>query len=191
MKDLAMRALNMSQTRGASYADVRVINRVFQTIAVKNGKVATVEQNESQGFGVRVIVDGAWGFAASSRTDYADVDAVVTRAIAIARASALTKKRDVRLGPPEANQGSYRTVYKIDPFMVSMSDKINLLLKADQEMQRMKRAGVHLITTGELAFVRENKTFASTEGALIDQEILESGAEIQALATNEAGEVQT
>ncbi len=191
MKDLAARVLNMAQTRGASYADVRVVNRQYQNLIVKNGKVETLEQNETQGFGVRVIVEGAWGFASSSSMEWADVDRVVQQAIAIARASALTKRRDVRLGSPQAHRGTYHSEYRLDPFMVSMSDKINLLLKADEEMRRMRRAGVHLVTTAELAFLREDKSFASTEGAQIDQEIVESGCEIQALATNEAGEVQT
>jgi TldD protein len=191
MKDLAARVLNMAQTRGSSYADVRVVNRQYQNIIVKNGKVETLEQNETRGFGVRVIVEGAWGFASSSSMEWADVDRVVNQAVAIARASALSKRREVRLGPPEAHQDTYRSEYRLDPFMVSMSDKINLLLKADEEMRRMQRPGVHLVTTAELAFVREDKSFASTEGAQIDQAIVESGCEIQALATNEAGEVQT
>jgi TldD protein len=191
MKDLSARVLNMAQMRGASYADVRVVNRTLQHLAVKNGRVQEMIQNESQGFGIRVIADGAWGFAACSRDDYADVDATVNRALDIARASALTKTRDVRLGPPEVHKGAFRSEYKMDPFMVSMSDKINLLLKADSEMRRMKTNKAHLVTTAELVFVREEKTFASTEGAYIQQEIVESGCEIQALATNEAGDVQT
>ena len=191
MKDLAARVLNMAQTRGASYADVRIVNRQYQTIIVKNGRVETLEQNESQGFGVRVIAEGAWGFASSSSMEWADVDRVVHQAIAIARASALTKRRDVRLGPAEPHRDTFRSAYRLDPFMVSMSDKINLLLKSDEEMRRMQHPGVHLVTLAELAFVREDKSFASTEGAQIDQEIVESGCEIQTLATNEAGEVQT
>jgi TldD protein len=118
------------------------------------------------------------------------VDRVIVQAIAIAKASALTRRREVRLGPPEAHRESYRSDYQLDPFMVSMADKINLLLKADSEMRRLQKPGVNLITAAELAFVRENKSFASTEGATIDQEIVESGCEIQALATNDAGEVQ-
>lgn len=191
MKDLASRALNTAQTRGASYADVRLVNRQNQYIVVKNGRVETLEQNESLGFGVRVVVDGAWGFASSSAMEWSDVDSVVQQAIAIAKASALTKRREVRLGPAEAHKDTYRSAYRLDPFTFSMSEKINLLLKADEEMRRLERPGAHLVTMAELAFVREDKSFASTEGAQIDQEIVESGCEIQALATDEAGEVQT
>lgn len=191
MKDLSARILNMAQMRGASYADVRTVNRTVQSIAVKNGRVETLEQNESQGFGVRVLADGAWGFAASSRDDYADADATVNLALAIARASALTKTHEVRLGPAEAHRDTYRSEYRLDPFMVSLSDKINLLLKADDEMRRVKRNGAHLTTLAELVFIRESKNFASSEGASIQQEIVESGCEIQALAAGAGGDVQT
>ena len=187
MKDLAARALNMSKTRGATYADVRMLLRETQNIEVKNGKVESLEQHESQGFGVRVLVDGAWGFASSSRQDYSDVDKTVGQAIAIAKASALTKVREVRLGPAETHQDNYRTPIKTDPFLVSMNDKINLLLKADAEMRSVKGATV---TSSELSFVREKKVFASTEDAYVEQELVESGCGIMCIATNDAGEVQ-
>lgn len=188
MKDLTARALNQAQVRGASYADVRVVTRLTQRIAVKNGRVESLEQNETQGIGVRVIAHGAWGFASSSRLDVREVERVVTQAVNIARASALAKTRDVQIGPPVTLQASYTTPIRIDPFMVSMADKINLLLKADEEMRRAKRVKT---ARGELAFVRENKIFASTEDTYIDQEIIESGCGIVATATNlESGEVQ-
>ena len=113
MKDLSARVLNMAQMRGASYCDVRIVNRTVQIIAVKNGRVQELTQTESQGFGVRVIAYGAWGFASSSRDDYTDVDLAVNRGMQIARASALTKARDVKLGAPEANKGTYRSEEKL------------------------------------------------------------------------------
>jgi TldD protein len=188
MKDLTSRALNLAQIRGATYADIRIVARMMQNISVKNGKVEALEQNESQGFGVRVIVDGAWGFASSARIAPDEIEHVTTLAIAIAKASALAKVRDVRLGEPVAHKESYRTPVQTDPFLVSLSDKIKLLLKADEEIRRVK--GI-VVSEASLAFVRENKIFASTEGSLIDQEIVESGCVIEALAADPAsGEVQ-
>lgn len=188
MKDITGRALNIAQVRGASYADIRVVERITQHIAVKNGQVEALEQDESLGFGVRVIVNGAWGFASSSRMEGQEIERVVSQAIAIAKASALTKIRDVNLGAPVVSRGYYETPIKINPFTVSLDEKIGLLLKADAEMRRIK--GV-TVASGELAFVRENKEFASTEGSEIKQEIVESGCGISAIATNlESGEVQ-
>jgi TldD protein len=188
MKDITARALNIAQVRGASYADIRVVSRDMQRIAAKNGKVEALQQDETQGFGVRVIVNGAWGFASSSLLEMVEVERVVTQAIAIARASAMTKIRDVDIGERVVVKASYQTPIKINPFTVPMAEKINLLLKADEEIRRVN--GVK-VTRGELAFVRENKVFASTEGSHIDQEIIESGCGIVALATDlQSGEVQ-
>src|SRR5574341_825800 len=188
MKDLTARALNQAQMRGAAYADIRIVTRTTQRIAVKNGIIEALEQVESQGFGVRVIANGAWGFASSSRLDAEEISRVVNRAVAIAKASALAKTKDVKIGSPVVVKGSYQTPIQIDPFTVSMAEKINLLLRADEEMRRAQ--GVK-VARSEMAFVRENKIFASMEGNLIDQEIVESGCGIVALATNlESGEVQ-
>ncbi len=188
MKELAARVLNLAQVRGASYADVRIVTRLTQHIAVKNGKVEALAQDETQGLGVRVIINGAWGFASSSRLEAREVERIVSQAAAIAKASSLTRGRDVQLGPPISVHAHYETPVKIDPFLTPMAEKINLLLRADEEMRRAK--GV-TVARGEMAFVRENKLFASTEDSLIDQEIVESGCGISALATNlETGEVQ-
>jgi TldD protein len=188
MKDLTGRALNLAQVRGASYADVRIVERVTQHIAVKNGRVEALEQDESLGFGVRVIVNGAWGFASGSRLEGQEIERVVLQAIAIAKASALAKTRDVNIGAAVVSKGVYETPIRINPFTISLDEKIGLLMKADAEMRRVK--GVK-VARGELAFVRENKEFASTEGSSIKQEIVECGCGIVAMATDpQSGEVQ-
>jgi TldD protein len=137
---------------------------------------------------VRVIVNGAWGFASTARLESMEMERIVTLAISIAKASATTKIKDVNIGPIVSVKGSYQTPIKIDPFMVPMNEKISLLLKADAEMRRAK--GVK-VARAEMAFVREHKVFASTEESEIDQEIVESGCGIYAVATDpKTGEVQ-
>src|SRR3981081_669570 len=130
MKELAEAALNAAQVKGASYADVRLDEHVTQDIIVKNGQLAAVSDDASEGFGVRVIVDGAWGFAGSARLDKAEVEQVVDRAIRIARASARVRSAPVDLGPPVTSRGKYRTPLERDPFKVALSEKVDLLLKA-------------------------------------------------------------
>ena len=186
MRELLDRALNVAQLQGASYADVRVVRRHTQVITVKNGRVEALSQDEDQGFGVRVIADGAWGFAASWRIEPSEVERVTRQAMRIARASALVKVRAADIGPPEVHVDTYRTPAKVDPFDISLEDKISLLLAADEAMRTVKGLTV---TEGSLEFIRENKTFASTEGSYIEQEIIESGAGLEATAVGE-GEVQ-
>jgi TldD protein len=109
LKEFTDRALNLAQVRGATYADIRIVQRRTQNITVKNGVVEGLSDNESQGFGVRVVVDGAWGFASSARLAPAEVDRVTALAVQIAGASALFRTGHVRLGPPVSHVGTYRT----------------------------------------------------------------------------------
>jgi TldD protein len=188
LKELTARALNLAQVQGASYADVRVVNRRTQNINVKNGVVEGLADNESQGIGVRVVVDGAWGFASSALLSSAEVDRVTALAAEIARASALFRSRDVDLGPPVTGTGSYRTPLAIDPWQVSLEDKIDLLLRADRGLRATP--GVR-VASSVLSFWRENKLFANSEGAFLEQEIVESGGGIEATTVDPgSGEVQ-
>ncbi len=188
MKELTDRALNLAQVQGASYADIRIVNRQTQNISVKNGVVEALSENESQGFGVRAVVQGAWGFASSALLTKAEVDRVTALAVQIARASALFKLQDVRLGPPVAHVGTYQTLVEIDPWDVALEQKVDLLLRANEGLQATPRVAV---ASSNLGFWRERKTFANTEGAFLEQEIVESGGGIEATAVDrERGEVQ-
>jgi TldD protein len=186
MKELIERALNVAQLRGASYADARIVRREDESIAVKNGIVEALGHGQDQGLGVRVVADGAWGFASSAVLTMAEAERVAALAVSIARASALVKTQDVDIGPPVVSRGEYRTPVTTDPFGVPLERKIETLLKADGLMR--KAPGVK-VARGEMAFIRERKTFASTEGSWVEQEIVESGCGIEATAVQE-GEVQ-
>ena len=186
MKELTGLALGTARARGAAYADVRIVEHREQTIGVKNGVVESVSETEAHGFGVRVIAEGAWGFASSAVLGKEEVERVAALAVEIAHASALTRKEPVDIGPPVTSSGTYRTPVEIDPFSVPAEDKIALLLEADRAMRRV--AGVK-VARGTLVCLRERKTFANTEGAFTEQEIIESGGGIVALAV-EDGEVQ-
>ena len=128
MRDLTDRALNLAQVQGASYADIRTVCRDTQTIATKNGVTQRLALDRTQGFGVRVIADGAWGFASSHLLTAAEVDRVTALAVQIARASALAKTEDVDIGPPLVHVDTYCTPVEIDPFDIPLDDKVSLLL---------------------------------------------------------------
>src|SRR2546430_11235982 len=115
MKDLAEAALNAAQVKGASYADVRLDERVQQDLTVKNGQLAAVSDDATEGLAVRVLVDGAWGFAGSARLSRTEVQEVVHRATRIARASARARPTPVDLAAPATPRGHYRTPVARDP----------------------------------------------------------------------------
>lgn len=179
MNDFISRALDFAVSHGAHYADVRVSQSAEQYLTTKNGLVEALEYNESLGFGVRVLVDGRWGFASSSTLTLEEVDRVTALAIAIAQASAATPGPTVNLGPAITSQGSYVTPLQINPFSISTEAKLAVLMQADAAMARVKGIAVR---QGHLVFIREEKHFANTEGAQTHQAIYESGGGIVATA---------
>ena len=186
MKSLLDRSIDLAHLRGAQYADIRVVQNRTETLAVKDGIVENLNFTETIGFGVRVLANGAWGFASSHDLRPQEVDRVTDLALSIARASALLSGDRVDLGPPVTSRGIYVTPLQINPFSISLEDKLGLLLNADAEMGRV--AGVR-VRRGNMTFIEEQKWFANTDGAYTEQTIYESGAGIQATAVGN-GEVQ-
>lgn len=182
MRDLTDRALDAAVAAGASYADVRIERLERQVISVKNGRPDGLVEDESQGFGVRVLVDGAWGFASSSRVEPRELERIARQAVLIARASALVRSEHVDLGEPIRSVASYATPMKIDPFTVSIDDKLSHLLAADAAMRSVKGIAV---AEGSFECQRIRKTFASTEGSYVEQTLVETGAGIEALAVGD------
>ena len=186
MRDLAMRALDTAKQRGADYADVRIVRFKSESVAVRNKNVEALASDESLGFGVRVIVDGYWGFAASHKMTLDEADTVAAEAVRVAKASATVRGPRADIGPPQSVSGTYRTPVAQDPFAVSLDDKIALLLDANETMMRVPNI---IAAEGNVYCQREDKIFASTEGAYIEQELYETGCGIEATAVDE-GEVQ-
>src|SRR3954463_12853218 len=173
MKDLASWALDTATQRGASYADVRVVDERGRALATKNGKISNASDSRSQGFNVRVLVDGAWGFASSADLGRASVDATAAQAVAIARASAKVKQKDVQLVPEKAVTAAWTTPHKIDPFSISIEQNLALLQKIDSELRSVR--GVTLAETN-MNFRREELWFFSSAGADIHQTKVTTGA---------------
>jgi len=187
LKDLMDRSLDSARLRGAQYADVRVVNNRTQNIAVRDGVVESLNDAETIGFGVRVLADGAWGFASSRDLTAEESDRVTELAVQLARSAARVPGQVVDLGPPVASRGVYQTPIRIDPFRLPLEEKLGLLMAADAEMA--KAPGLR-VRRGNLTFIREQKWFANTEGAFTEQTIYETGGGIQATAVGN-GEVQS
>jgi TldD protein len=185
--ELAERALNRAQLLGAQYADVRVVDRHYETVATRDGRPDGLSRDRSRGFGVRVLYQGAWGFASSSRLEPAEVDRVTALAVEIAKASLLTQREKASLGEPIVVKGRYETPLVEDPFLVPVEEKLATLLAAEAEMRAVP--GVR-VTSGTIGCQRETKLFMSTEGSFIEQVLTETGCGIEATAVGDA-EVQT
>jgi len=179
MKHIANWALNTASVRGASYADTRIVAQRSRALSTKNGKVGSASDAESVGMSVRVIADGAWGFAASAELGRGAVEETAARAVAVAKASARVKRDNVRLAPEKAAVAEWSTPFKIDPFSTSVEQNIDLLLNIDAELRSVQ--GITLAETN-LNFNREEQWLVSSEGADIHQTKLSTGAGYAAYA---------
>ena len=186
MKDLALRALDAVARRGVTYADARAIESREQEITTKNGKAGHVASNESVGIGIRVLVSGCWGFAATDELTGEGVEAAAQLALEIARASTAARKREVSLAPEEKYEATWVSPFSIDPFSVPVDQKLGVLLAVDAELRHTP--GVNL-AEASMNFERKRQVFASTLGSLIDQTRYLSGAGFTALCYKD-GEIQ-
>lgn len=186
MKDLLLRALDTARMRGASYADARFVDEERQIVLVKDGRVEAVTSDTSRGIGVRVIANGGWGFAASSRLGAPDVDIAAAAAVRLAKASSTALRAPVDIGEPAPVTASYATPVLRDPFAVDLSEKVALLTRASEEMGRVEGIAVASAST-EIGRIR--KLFASTEGSFIEQDLFETGCLVEATAVG-GGDVQ-
>jgi len=179
MQEIIDAFLNVATKRKPEYADIRVLSRRNEDITVRDGKVEALNQESEDGFGVRVLVGGRWGFAASRELSAAEAATITEQALRIAQASATAPGEKVRLDDSPPEQGEYATPTEQDPFAVSLEDKLARLFAADAAM-----AGAAAVTHRSAFYDawREDQSFASTEGARVHQIITECGGGIQAEA---------
>jgi TldD protein len=186
MDDLIRAALDAATASGASYADVRAVETTSEALSVRGATVESLDRSESVGFGVRVLRNGAWGFAASARLDKEAAARVASTAAEVAAASALGIKRPVELVPEPVHVASWSSPLEKDPFSVSLEDKVGLLASATEQMENV--SGVR-VGRGTMDVTRQRIWFVSSEGSEIDQTIVQTGAGIEATAVSD-GEVQ-
>ena len=182
MDELIEGALDAAVRGGAQYADVRVVDRESETLTVKNGVLEAAAANHSRGLGVRVLRDGAWGFSSTSLMEREEIERTTREALEIASASSIAQRDPVELDGTSPAVARWATPHEEDPFDVTIDEKLRILFEADAAMGRVRGVTVR---EGTIESGRERKTFASTEGARIEQEIVEAGAGIEATAVSE------
>jgi TldD protein len=179
VRDLCTTAVEVATASGAEYADARVVLKRDQFVATKNGRVDRMTDAESEGIGVRVLVNGAWGFACDRRLSADGARDAALRACTFARAAA--GKRSRALAPVEAHTGSHVSHVQRDPFEVSLADKVDLCLRADEALQ-----GEDVIVRQVMVRARrEHKVLVSSEGTDVEQILTESGAGMDCAATRD------
>jgi TldD protein len=181
--DHAELAVQGALDAGAAYSDARVVSARAETINVQNQNLSQLDRSERAGVGVRALIGSSWGFAATADLSNHAVRAAGERAAAIAKASALVPGTPMEFADVQVNQTFWETPHTEDPFTVSLSEKVDLLVAVTKTMQGVD--GVK-IATGNLTFWDTNKWFVSSQGHRIHQHIVESGGGYDATAIGES-----
>ena len=170
--------VSVAASRGATYADARTVEREHEAVSVKDGAVESVTRTADRGIAFRVIHKGAWGFAATDRTDAASFGELVDEAFRRAEASASVQRRKLMLAPIAAQRGEYRTTLGRDPFAVPLAERIDHLRAVDAAS-----VGPNIKTRrSSIAAYRTRKHLVTSEGTDVSQEIIETGAGLSVLA---------
>ena len=182
-KSLADAALAAARDAGASYCDVRIGRYLRQFVITREDKVQNVVNTESTGAGVRVIADGAWGFAATNTLTPDGIANAARQAAAIAKANAKVQTARVQLAPaPALGEVSWKTPILKNAMAVPVKEKVDLLLGVNAAATK---AGASFVNS-TLFVVNEQKYFASTDGSYIDQDVHRIWAPLEVTAIDKA-----
>ncbi len=176
-------ALSRAAALGAAYADVRVNRYRRESISTRERQVLNVSRSTSRGLGLRVLVNGAWGFAATNRVEPGAARAAAEQAVAIARANAAMATRKVVLANADRVISTWTSGFKRDPFEVPLDTKIGFLMKLNETALGV--AGVSFVNS-QLLFVDEQKYFASSEGSRITQRLVRTYPQFSTTAADRA-----
>jgi TldD protein len=172
IRELALLALDAARSAGASYADVRVSRTQSQSVATREDRVTNLSDSDTMGFGVRVLVNGAWGFVASRELSRDEVQRVARTAVAQARANRRAMSRPVILAAsPAVSDGRWASPSRIDPFSIPIEQKADLLLRANRAALAVR--GARFVNSAIFA-LKDERTFANTDGTFTVQTITRS-----------------
>jgi TldD protein len=166
IESVLARALDAAKAAGATYADARIVRRRSERVATREDHITGVSSSETYGIGIRVIADGAWGFAATPSVTGPAAEETARRAVAIARAAKPMMKRPVTLAAAPVVTGSWKTKLEIDPFAVPLADKAEYLLALWPLVKDVKYVK---FANGSIDSSLEHKFFASSEGSFFEQ----------------------
>ncbi|UJG44175.1 MAG: TldD/PmbA family protein [Candidatus Heimdallarchaeum endolithica] len=180
MEDIINFALKKAESKNVNFAEVRIFGYDSEVIALRNSEIDQIGRAYNTGYGVRVIKNGAWGFASSADISKETIDEVVNNAIKEAEATSKVIKRPVELSEEPIIKDHYKTPFKIDPFEVDFEEKLEILKKADEIIA--EKGDVIKVRQTNMSFYKVYLNYGNTDGTRIEQEELFTGAGVSATA---------
>lgn len=180
---LADVALSTAKRLGASYSDIRINRYRLENVSTRERQVLNVSSGQNFGFGVRVLVKGTWGFAASPIVTAEEVRRVTSEAVNIARANSSIQRRRIELVPAGKVNASWKSDFEKDPFDVSADEKVQALMKINEAALAIR--GVNFVNSS-MGWVNEQKYLATSDGSRIEQYIIRGNPSFSVTAVDRA-----
>jgi len=180
MKSLCRYAISTAKKLGADYSDFRITDDRSQRIVLVDRSPKEILDEDIYGFGVRILKDGAWGFASSNRITKKEIERIVKKAYTVAKASSLlAQDNGIKLAREPVHKDRFATPVEIDPFSIGIDEKIGLLLEINEAMLKVKSI---VKVYSYLIMNHRDQVFASQEGSFIETKVTTVNSDYTAVA---------
>ncbi|MEM3578125.1 MAG: TldD/PmbA family protein [Candidatus Bathyarchaeia archaeon] len=180
MKDALLKFVNKAQELGADYAEARAQEIFKTTLTVKEGHVEAARQGIENGVALRVLVNGAWGFASVGSFETKSLLEAVSSACKMAKTASSKLRNPIKLAKVKAVEDKVIVKPRKDPSEIPVEDKINLTLAINNNILNYDKS-VKSCTIDYLDMTGKNY-FINNEGTYIEQDKLYVWSRITATA---------
>ena len=185
MRNKCREVIKYLQSLGVDYGDIRLhVNDETESIGTMRGSLDSQNYSQKQGFGIRVLKDGAWGFASSE--SFEDLKPVAAKAYENAKTASLLTDKKIELMPKEIVKAEFSNPVNIDPFTVSLREKVDHFLSLDNDIK--KEGLAYWGAQGN--FYKKEVLYFDTEGAEICKNLIDVEAVLYAFANDIDGKQQ-
>jgi len=179
---LADAALSRARELGATHADFRLERNRGASLRLRDGQLEGYTDNEELGLAVRVVHEGAWGFASGIDRTPEAAARLAEQAVATAKVSRVLSSDPVALAEEPVHAGrTWVSAYEINPFEVPAVDRLARLAQLSEILRSapgVDHVDAHLIQ------MLENKYYADTAGTVTTQQRVRVHPEFTAVAVD-------
>ena len=180
---LVLLALDAVKSAGANYADVRITRGNQESVSTRERQITGVSKSETYGIGIRALVGGSWGFAATNDLRRDSVVKAAREAASIAAANNKINPVKTNLSPvKKVPDGRWMTPHQIDPFTIPIEQKAQLLFQTNEEALRVK--GVRFVTSS-ITSIKDSRLLGTTDGSMIQQTYIRIGPNVNVTAVKD------
>ncbi len=191
LRELAAAALQRAAELGAGHADFRAERIIQRRIGLSDGQLETRYEADEAGLGVRVVVDGTWGFGSAADLTPDAAAAAAADAVGVARvAAALAAERIELAGEPAHGDVSWVSGYHVDPFSISVAEQVALLAGWSAGLlghDRVDHVDASLLQVKECKFYSDGGTTATQQRIRVHPELtavsVEPGGRFETMRT--------